>query len=269
MVHQLDRHEINAVKPLFNAPELSFMIDTLIAGNGRGDIWVDDPVQPKAACLWDRTCKYYLAGDHQNLDFNSEIGRTIEKQHKASTYLVAYCDSEAWVDVLPKLFIERSIDRAGRSFYKLNKPLVPNWREQIPAGFSVVRIDRELLSNTKLANLDGLIGEIECMWPSTELFLSRGLGFCAIHSEKEIAGWCTAEHVSENQLGIGIETVETFQEKGLATLTASALVEECYSRQITAYWDCWARNTASLRVAEKVGFVKMLDYDVYVAVLND
>ena len=89
-----------------------------------------------------------------------------------------------------------------------------------------------------------------------------GFGFCAMDGET-IAGWCTAEYVSEGQCGIGIETIEAYQGRGVATALAGAFVDQCGERGITAHWDSWAANTPSVKVAARVGFTRVEEYAVY------
>jgi RimJ/RimL family protein N-acetyltransferase len=118
-----------------------------------------------------------------------------------------------------------------------------------------------LLAATDIVNLDEVIGEIKSTWPD-DRFLENGFGFCALRNEGEIVCWCTGEYAGGRHIGIGIETVGEWRGRSLATLTASAFVEHCLSEGIEAHWDCWAHNLPSIRVAEKVGFRKVLDYDV-------
>jgi hypothetical protein len=148
--------------------------------------------------------------------------------------------------------------------YHLESLRVPDWRERIPEGFSIKQIDQILLHRTELTHLDQLLGEIHQMWLSVNRFLQQGFGFCALKEDREIACWCTGEYAAGDQIGIGIETIEAYQRNNLATLTASAFAEHCLENNIQAHWDCWVRNIASVRVAEKVGFREVLEYKVRV-----
>lgn len=55
---------------------------------------------------------------------------------------------------------------------------------------------------------------------------------------------------------------------GLATLTARAFVVRCVREGIAPHWDCWTTNLPSVAVAEKVGFVKALEYTVWFGKMN-
>lgn len=262
MIHKIDKKEFNTVRPLFDQPHLSFVIEAVIAGNSNGDIWVDDPSHPQTVVLWDKGPRYYLAGRADNQRFNEELNRIVN-EIPLGPYLIACCTSTAWDSKLSGIFAGRLFKKRQRCLYRLNRLQIPNWRDQILPGFSVARIDKELLKDEKLVNLDDLAGEIRSMWPSVDGFLENAFGFCMLHNQNEIACWCTAEYVSGSQLGIGIETVNRYERQSLATLTASAFAEHCLSNRLEAHWDSWADNIPSVRVAEKVGFGKVLDYYVY------
>ncbi len=175
--------------------------------------------------------------------------------------MVIYYDSAQWVDKFSAIFGGRPLHPALRCYYQLEAQGIPDWRERVPEGFTIAPIDRQLLSATGIANLDGVITEIQSTW-SVDRFLEFGFGFCALRDEHEIACWCTAEYVAGHHVGVGIETVGAWRRKNLATLTASAFTEYCLAQGIAAHWDCWADNLPSVRVAENVGFRKVLDYEV-------
>ncbi len=69
--------------------------------------------------------------------------------------------------------------------------------------------------------------------------------------------WCTSEYVSEAKCGIGIETIQPYQNMGIATATTARFVDFCLRQNITPHWECEIHNTASIRVADKVGFKRL------------
>ena len=95
-----------------------------------------------------------------------------------------------------------------------------------------------------------------------ERFFKFGFGFSLV-TKRRIVSWCTAEYVSRGKCGIGIETIPEYQNRGFATITASAFVEYCIQKGIRPHWKCNRDNLASRRVAEKVGFMKELEYPVH------
>jgi len=90
------------------------------------------------------------------------------------------------------------------------------------------------------------------MWSSPQAYRAR-FGSVARVGDT-IVYWCTAEYVSERMCGIGIETIENYQNQGIASATAAHFINECLRRQVTPHWECDQQNIGSKRVAEKVGF---------------
>lgn len=269
------------VRPLFVSKHLQLVIDAVIADNSPGVLWVDDAdtlrvyrrlrrrsYQPHAALLWDKTHSLYLVGAADNASFNDAAHRFVaETVARTVDVLKIYPGSADWHPVIETLFADRALHKLERVFYRLASLKIPGWRERLRAGFRISSINDQFTELSRLQNFDALREEIESCWNALSDFQQRGFGFCA-HNTETIACWCTAEYVSGAQCGIGIETVESHQRQGFATLTASAFAEHCLARGITAHWDAWAHNLPSVAIAEKVGFTKVEDYTIYFATLN-
>ena len=114
-------------------------------------------------------------------------------------------------------------------------------------------IDADLLQREDLRNLERVRAEVEWMWPSLDRYVERGFG-CAALCGGAVVCWCTAEYVSADRCGIGIETLPAFQNKGVGTGAAACFVRACLDRGIIPHWECHRGNAASIRVAEKLGF---------------
>ena len=56
---------------------------------------------------------------------------------------------------------------------------------------------------------------------------------------------------------IGVSTLEAWREKGFATAAASLVAQEIQARGKVPAWSCGEDNTASLRVAQKLGFTEV------------
>ena len=105
------------------------------------------------------------------------------------------------------------------------------------------------------------------MWPSEERFYEQGFGVIALLAGEAI-GWCTAEYVSRDWCGIGIEVVEGYEKRGVATAMTARFVKECLRRRIHPHWECGADNLGSIRVAEKVGFERSEEATFWVGVFR-
>jgi RimJ/RimL family protein N-acetyltransferase len=80
---------------------------------------------------------------------------------------------------------------------------------------------------------------------------------------KEIASLCCSGFVAGNIHVIDIETKVSHRRKGYAEIVARAFVAECTEKCLRLHWDCMAENTASARLAEKLGFTQSHGYTLY------
>jgi GNAT superfamily N-acetyltransferase len=275
MLHELTQAAYQMVVPLFDAGPPAYaqlVIRAVAAGNTPGRVWVDDARKPRSVLVWDKGQCFDLAGAADNAGFKAEAGRLIREQiapglaaRGLALIKVRYATPE-WEPFIPDLF-PATLERRERRLYTFAGPRLPDWADRVPPGFALVPIDAALLARPDLQNRDRVWEEIACCWTAPPLFFQHGLGVAALHGES-IVGWCTGEYASGNQIGIGIETLATYQGRGLATLMAAAFVARCGERGLVPYWDCWSSNAPSRAVAEKVGFVLAREYPAFVGTLR-
>jgi RimJ/RimL family protein N-acetyltransferase len=244
---------------------------SVLSGNTRGRVWVDDLARPGAAYLWDEGPCHFLGGSPSPGRIEAVrallMGEIRPSILATGRFWAKLAFPPAWSEAMPAVLAELRLQRRARLFLTLAEPLLPDWQHRVPAGCRVAPIDDDLLSD-RLRYHEAVVAEIRGGWPSIETFLAVGLGRCLVCGDA-IACWCTAEFVSEGECGIGIETARDYRGRGYATLTAAAFVADCRARGITPHWDAWANNAPSLAVARKVGFVKECDYAVYFGDLRE
>lgn len=260
---ELTTPQFALVKPLFTGDHLALVIDAVIAGNSSGRIWADDTGQPANAFLWDGA-QYYFAGDAANAGYLQALEALIATEIIARTCaerrsVYKLMTTPAWDATAQTLFAVHAPARRQRIFLKHHT--VMDVGEHIPDGFTMQQIDGDLLAQRHLGHYDDLLEEITC-WSSMEAFLQHGCGYCLLHGE-EIVSRCTSEYTSAGKCGLGIETLQAYESQGLATLTARATINHCRRNGLTPHWDSWADNLPSLRVAEKVGFERTIEYAVW------
>ena len=272
-MYELEVTDYEKVKPVFKSMDYHLALHAIIEGNVPAQVYVDDPDHPHAALTWVKH-RFYLAGSVKNSEFNKNI-----KQFFADTLypralkngehmFVLYYDLSGWEDKINIILKDKYPVKVQRQFYTFGK-LQYDWRTQLPQGYTVRLIDEALLGNTHLKNLDTLTEEMCSERPSVTDFLLKSFGICVIHND-EIIGWCLSEYNTGDRCEIGIETTEPYRRRGIATLTASALIEYCLSKGITHIgWHCYARNEPSTATALKVGFEKVRDYPVFCAWFNE
>ena len=107
--------------------------------------------------------------------------------------------------------------------------------------------------------LNAEVDEIKDIIASVDEFLRRKFaGYCLVYRDKEVASWCLS-FMYGSSCEFTVQTVEEYQQKGFGTLTTSALIDYCLSRNFKSIgWHCGKENVPSMKLAEKVGF-KMTD----------
>ena len=166
------------------------------------------------------------------------------------------CASDAWESALAAVFACKFARRFPRRYYTFRHFLLPDWREQVPPGYAMARVDQAFLARQDVVNLDKVrrqIGE----WKD---FARDGFGFCLVHGDT-IVSQCLADCVSGSACEVGITTHRDYRRRGLGALTAAATVEYYLAHHLpTIGWHCLANNRGSQRVAEKVGFGLVGEY---------
>ena len=258
LAQQLDRYR----SPVMG-PQLDLVLASMIAGNTAGQLWeIPEQGASPLLLLWDQGNNvFYLAGDaHAQsalpalTSFVNQRLRPLALTAGAARFKVRALSpwlEEALPQIFPGIALHASpalfsVHDAG-SRPPIAPPAVPN--------MALVPITADILRSESYAYIDQVRDEIRGMWPSEERFYQHGFGSLAV-LDGEVICWCTAEYVSPTHCGIGIATSPRYEGRGLATATAAHFVQQARERGITPCWECALANQASVRVAEKVGFVR-------------
>jgi len=252
MIEARSLTDLPAMAALFPGPQLEMTLASIAEGNTPARLWAGDGT----ALLWDQGNNvFYLAGALHPGDathLRDLIAGPIraEALQRGRPYFRARAVPGSDF-VLQMTTTPGSLRPVRKRFYHYVAPAPPPLPE--PEGVAFLPIDGSLLRARGLANLDLVKREIGFMWPSEERFCRRGLGVAAL-ADDAIVGWCTAEYVSRAMCGIGIETIEPFQRRGIATAAARRFLRLALARGLTPHWECDAENLPSVRLAEKLGF---------------
>ncbi len=248
------------------SPQTGFAFDAMLAGNSPAEIFVGAEGPPFVSLLWDRGHGFYFGSETANAAQRRAAVRFFRDQlleplrDRGPWPAKIHYPSQGWRDILLEELREFRPAIVWRSLYRHELRAIPAVAPPL-VGIAIRPIDDELLGSARLGNVELLTAEVSSMWGTARKFLESGFGYCAV-AGSDIAGWCTAEYMSDRSCGIGIETVEPYQKQGIATATALVFLERCTQLHVAPYWDSWHSNVASIRVAEKAGFTKLLDYSV-------
>jgi len=269
MFHELTPDQFAGVRSLFAGFDYSLSLQAAIEGVNPGRIFVDDVESPRTGLAL-TVEGYLLAGEHADPEILQTLRQFLRDSIFTGQVYVNGADSlslavhpEAWEARLPELIPAYEALKLPRYHY-LCRRVALDWRSSLPEGYTLRRIDRELLTDPDLALSEDLgEEEIEAYWGSVAHFFERGIGFCVLHGAEEVSH-CTADCAAGSQVDVGIYTAPAHRRKGLAAAVVAATVEHCLNhgaRQVG--WHCNVENTGSWKTAERVGFDRNREYVYY------
>jgi GNAT superfamily N-acetyltransferase len=269
MFHELTPDQFAGVRPLFAGFDFSLSLQAAIEGVTPGRIFVDDVENPRTGLAL-TVEGYLLAGEHGDPVILQALRQFLGDSIFSGQVYVNGADSlslavhpEAWEARLSELIPTYEALKLPRYHY-LCRRVALDRRSGLPEGYTLRRIDRELLSDPDLALSEDLgEEEIEAYWGSVACFLERGIGFCVLHGGEEVSH-CTADCAFGAQVDVGVYTAPAHRRKGLAQAVVTATVEHCLSHGASQVgWHCNVENTGSWKTAERVGFDRNREYVYY------
>lgn len=270
MLQELKPNEFERSRSLFQGFDYSLSIHAAIEGNNPGRIFVDDVYHPRTALAL-TVEGYLLAGDDSNLETDGALCRLFKEKIFTGEAFVngdwsmsLAVHPETWEAKLPALIPTHEVEKIERYHY-LCRTLKFDWRDHVPEGCTVRRVDRTLLNDAQVVFLDAVREwiDLEEMWWTEENFLSKGVSF-AVLREEQVVAWCTPDCVADDRIDVGIITHPAHRRRGLAAVAVAATVEHCLNHGFSAVgWHCNADNVGSWKTAEKVGFERDREYAYY------
>lgn len=260
-IQEIESKDYERLRPIFaDLAEIHLNVVTILDGTCPGQVYVDDVAHPRTAYMISGDA-HYLAGAVDNRVFNAALNAALPRDH----CFVLFCDPELWAGALDVVLRDTYAIRSTRHYYTLAQHRIPDWQDRIPEGFSVKRVDADLLAAER-KNRDGVVEWIFEEWKSVDDFMERGFGFCLVHDDQDVVvSWSLSDYVSGDRCEMGIVTDWDYRRQGLGTLTAAATAAYALAQGFTTTgWHCWHNNVGSIGVAGKVGFEKAADYDIYI-----
>lgn len=273
-MHKIEPEDFARAQPVFEELAIHQAVRALLNGDSRGDIYLDDKVHPKS--VFARTMRrFFLAGKSDNQAFNQDLKSLFDSEvyprarvSDEEGFSVYFAPGD-WAGAIDEVILGNKNPIRESRFYYRCRHLKHDWRELIPAGYSLLQVDQELLENQQMANLEDLIEEIHSECQSVVQFLSERFGFCIVH-EGQIVTWCLSEYNSRGRCEVGIATEPDHQRKGLAKAASLALIEFAFfSGYQEVGWHCFARNEASKATALAAGFEEVSQYPAYWAMFDE
>lgn len=232
-MHEISAEQARRVEHLIRNLPYQIPALSVLAGNHYCRIWVDDPGEPRVALLW-ASGDTALSGEPSESAIES-LARVFSDQiipagmlSKSVMTSVQY-HPLSWADFMSRLVPSRlPVSDRRKHFYLDRSSRVAREEWPLPRGFSLERVRPGLVAEDALKNIEPLREELTKMWPAVDDFFDKGFGFCVVHDSGALASWCLSEYPSKDTCGIGVETIEEYQRRGLATAAARA----CFSHAL-------------------------------------
>jgi RimJ/RimL family protein N-acetyltransferase len=257
MITELGRADVPRVASLFAGftPDRARLESYLCADETR--IWaddprmfVDDPTGPTVAMLVSPAAIVeelaFLAGDPAAATLRPLL------EHVAAIPgvrdpLMFSVPTPQWEAAISREFAAGvcPIDRITYASFRPDCAYIRSWRDRVPAGCTLRRIDRDWLD--RAAELD------PGFWPDREKFHAVGIGFC-LCQDSRVLSMAHSVWRPTRLLELEVATAKDVRGRGYSPLTCAPLIEYCLDRGIEPAWSCFAWNHASQSVARKLGF---------------
>lgn len=242
----------------------------IVAGECKGDLWVDRTDDPGVAIVYSYAVgSFAFLGKINNKEQYRSLKDFIENdifrnlKHKGTNYFEYSIEHDGLKPYIQEMFRDRIVQ--SEKEYSLRKKEAMKYKETLPDGFCISRVDSELWDRAMYGVFNNgafLTKRVLENWGSFESFEKKGIGFCITCCSK-IAAVLVGTARFDDVISIDIETEDEFRHQGLGYILTGEFVNECMQKGCTAQWDCVESNPISRALAEKAGFTLFKENTVY------
>lgn len=265
---QLDLKEIMKVHDIADHEQLKFVCKAVEKGTVNAKLWSFTCKNGETYFLWDKANNvFYLTGASFSDDVKAALKKLMKDEIKDEALaegLVYYkfYDDKKFKKEIPDIAMKKDIKCIDTIFCRYpEKGMSCSFTEEVE-GVDFIRINRDLIGNTELEDVDGLLDEILTSWPDRETFEKEGFGFAAV-ADGMVVGWAVSEFLSDKKCGAGLMTRIDYRQQGIATELLKRFI--CLSREKgkETYLECWANDLGSVKLANRVGFEEVERINVF------
>jgi len=237
---------------LEDIPTNTQFIRSVLEGHVDGKIFVDREINPSSIYICHKYGMTFLYGDSGNDLFNSQLAeyfRSIKQDEWIQTY------PQAWDSFLRSLTESAGVEFYSRVNFAFDQKIFEkNTRH---ASFDNCTVQEATVDIMKNFN-----GKVVPKYFWKEFLLPSCKGYVAM-VENEPASIAFSAYLHGSDLEIGIETAEKHRGSGLAFAACVALIRYCIEKGMTPIWSCKLDNTASMKLAQRLGFVEIVRFPYY------
>lgn len=250
------------IEPLSKVEINQLFARSVIEKKIAGKVYVDNIDTPSSYYVLHPYGMSLLFGDWRNTAFNKQLldySLNKSKERQKTEWMQTW--PRDWDSVLEELYAGHLVKSSAdtdlekgkiilntRVNFRLNRQKFSEIHiGNLPQDCSLVEVDQRVFSD--------MIGSVVPMhfWNSADDFVKLGKGFSILY-ENQLAATAFSAFIFDNKLEIGIETISSFQQRGLGKFACKALIDYCLEKELEPVWSCRIENTASYHLAQKLGY---------------
>lgn len=247
---KLHTNEYIKAAPLFSGIRHSTpLVFSIIEGNGKGSIFVDDANNPTSAFICqDGGFMFIMSDDDVFMEqvIDCVFDQLLPEMDEREMVLFEFSDTTRdKLDALLKVHGAIRIARKTFSFNieRFNK--IASSAQSLSPEYHIRQ-----MSNEELINY--------CTQKKLGDYIGKKLGY-RVMGKNQVVSECVSIFVGGNAAEIDIYTHEDYRRKGLAKACALAFIEECLAENLTPSWSCWPFREESIALAKAIGFDESQD----------
>lgn len=238
-----------AILALFDTTKPTmFRAFNILEGTVRGQILADESEQPSWAIVRDTIYgTLYLGGG-----FTPSLLAAAVESFRLQGDVALSC----WPDDPINHMLPPDPDYDGATLYFNNRSadvVLRALQPDLPAAYALVQRDKHLF--TQSFDYDSTLAA----FGNVEHVMRLTLGVALLY-DGLVIGEAATGAATHGQIEVGVTVAEAYRQRGYATVLCAKLIELCERQGYATWWDCAKDNTASARLARKLGYQNEREY---------
>lgn len=225
------------------------LLKSVLSGDLGGRVFVDDRVQPHSALIINRLNWIYFVGAETCVSFRREVMAVLQEE-KRKNY-IWFGIPDVWQSLISNT-IASDVQAYPRLWFHFSDE---KYHHDVP----VSPLKGSPIDEDAFEKIEAKYHPNGGFWDRRSDFFRKGFGYCVKDGEK-IVSMILSASVTETEAEIDIATDPGYRRKGLAELLAKTFIQTCLRKGLMPKWDCYWKNTPSIVLAEKLGFVQAGNY---------
>ena len=257
---RLDKTGYSIVEPFLTEDNRRLpLLEDFIVQEKAADIYADSELSPEAFFILSKSSWAYLVG-RKTAAFRKDILDFLYREQR---------DFYIWFGV-DSSWIREGEGDSGR--FELGNYPRYEFRFDRDQFFRNEKHDKRyqprIIDRSNIAAACEFTGSIRDFYETPENFLKNGLGFVVTEGDRVIGEVVSASVSRSREAEMDIHTSEEYRAKGIGTSLGEAFIRTCLQKDLIPKWDCMVSNTASVKLADRLGFSVIKEYPVTCLVTN-